>query len=153
LRGSRAPGPCGGQDGLDDPLVAGAPAQVRGDQLADLRLGRAAVAGRGGRARVGQLRVGEVCLSQHQETGRAESALQPVMIAERLLQVRKLVAVGQSFDGADLAAVRLHAEHQARAGRAAVDQHGARAADTVLAAQVGACVAEVVPEHVGERPP
>src|ERR1700730_14865516 len=74
------------------------------------------------------------------------------MIAERLLQVRQVLTVGQPLDGADLAAVGLHAEHQAGPGRGAVDQHGARPADAVLAAQVGAGVAEVVPEHVGERP-
>src|SRR5689334_4637880 len=74
------------------------------------------------------------------------------MVAERLLQVRQLLAVGQAFHRGDVAAVGLHAEHQAGPGRRAVDQHRARSADAVLTAQVGAGVAEVVPEHVGERP-
>ena len=44
-------------------------------------------------------------------------------------------------------------EHQARPHRPPVDQHGAGAADAVLAADVGAGQAEVVAQRVGEQPP
>src|SRR5262245_33889754 len=74
------------------------------------------------------------------------------MVAERLLKVRQLLAGGQALDGADLGAVGLHAEHQARPGRAAVHQYGAGAADPVLAAQVRAGIAQVVAQHVGQGP-
>src|SRR5215472_4909822 len=96
---------------------------------------------------------GKICLCQHQEAWRAESALQRVVVAERLLQIGKLVAVGQALHRAHLGAVRLHAEHQAGAHRRAVNPDRARPADAVLAAHVGAGVAEVVAQHVGERAP
>src|SRR5579859_5757899 len=75
-----------------------------------------------------------------------------MVVAEGPLQVGKLVAVGQALDGADLGTVGLHPEDQAGAHRRAVQPHRARPADAVLAAHVGAGVAEVVAEHVGERP-
>src|SRR5580692_4355648 len=74
------------------------------------------------------------------------------MIGERLLQVRQLLAVGQPFDGAHLGTVGLHPEDQAGPHRRAVQDHRARPADAVLAAEMGTGVAEVVPEHVGQRP-
>ena len=74
------------------------------------------------------------------------------MIAEGLLQVRQLLAVGQPLHGAHLGPVRLNPEDQAGPHRRAVEDHRARPADAVLAAKVGAGVAEVVTEHVGQRP-
>ena len=74
------------------------------------------------------------------------------MIHEGLLQRVQLVAVRrQPFDGADLLAVRLHGEHQARAHRLAVDEHGAGAADAVLAADMRAGLAAVLADGVGQR--
>src|SRR5262249_42882426 len=151
-----AAGPGGGQHRRDDALVAGAPAKVGRDELPDLRLGRLltrpgrrlAVWG-GGRH---EASFGKKCLGKHQEAGRAKPALQRVMVAECLLQVGQLVAVGQALHRADLRAVGLHPEDQAGARRRAVQPHRARAADAVLAAHVGAGVAEVVAEHVGKRP-
>ena len=61
--------------------------------------------------------------------------------------------VRQALDGLDLAVVDLDAEHEAGARRRAVDQHGAGAADAVLAADVRPGVAEVVAQHVRQRPP
>src|SRR4249920_1779667 len=142
LMGRPPPRLARGQHGLDDPLVAGAPAQVRRHELAHLRLGEA----------VGGGPFGQVGLGEHEEAGGAEPALQRVMVAERLLEVGQLIAGGQALDGADLGAVGLHAEDQAGPHRAAVDQHRAGAADPVLAAQVSAGVAQVVAQHVGQRP-
>ena len=74
-----------------------------------------------------------------------------MVLRERLLKRVQRVAVGEALDRLDLAVVGLHAEHEARAGRRAVDEDGARAADAVLAAEVRARVAEVVAQHVGQR--
>jgi hypothetical protein len=133
----------GGQDGLDETLVAGAAAQVGGDELAGLVLGQLVAFALG---------FGQVGLGEHEEAGRAEPALQRVMIAERLLQVRQLLAIGETLHRADLRPVGLDAEDQAGPDRGVVQDHRAGPADTVLAAQVRAGVAKVVAEHVGQRP-
>ena len=49
--------------------------------------------------------------------------------------------------------VGLHGEQAARAHRDAVEPHRARAADAVLAADVGAGEAEAVAEEVGQEQP
>ena len=90
---------------------------------------------------------------QHQKAGRAEAALQAVMLHEGALQRIELVAVRQAFDGADLLAVRLHREHQARAHRLAVDEHRAGAADAVLAADMRAGLPAILADRVGQRAP
>src|SRR4029450_6679240 len=58
----------------------------------------------------------------------------------------------QAFHRLDLAPVGLHAEDEAGSRRKAVEQDGAGAADTVLAAHVRARVAQVVAQDVGQRP-
>src|SRR5579885_2530520 len=67
----------GGLDRVDDVLVAGAPAQVAFDRLADLRFGRILVAG-------------EQVSRRHDHPGRAVSALKPVLFPETLLERMKL---------------------------------------------------------------
>ena len=56
----------------------------------------------------------------------------------------------EAFDGLHAAAVGLHGKHQARAHTVAVDQHGAGAADAVLAADMRAGEPEFV--DAGNRP-
>src|SRR6185437_5094375 len=90
---------------------------------------------------------------EHQEAGRAEAALQAVMVHERLLHRMQVIALRQPLDGADLFAVSLHGEHQARAHRRAVDDDGAGAADAVLAADMRAGLAAVLADRVDERAP
>ena len=128
-------------DRLHDVLVAGAAAQVAGDHVAGLVVGgRGVVAQPGG--------------DRGQEAGRAEAALQPVALEERLLhRAERAVRLGEPLDGGDLASVGRDREHQAGAHRPAVDQHRAGAAHAVLAADVGAGEAEVVAQRVGEQPP
>jgi hypothetical protein len=75
-------------------------------------------------------------LRGHQHGRRAEAALQGVAIAERGLQIGDFAAVGQSFDGFDGCAVRLHRQHQAGPNDLAVDPHRAGAANPVLAADM-----------------
>ena len=75
------------------------------------------------------------------------------MIHEGPLQSVELVAGGEPFDGAYLLAVGLHCEHQAGADRRAVDQHGAGAADAVLAADMGAGLAAILANGIHQRAP
>ncbi len=60
-------------------------------------------------------------------------------------------AGASAFDGRDLVSVRLHREHQAGAHRLAVDQHGAGAADAVLAAGMGAVQKKILAQRVEQR--
>ena len=60
------------------------------------------------------------------------------MLGERALQRMELIATREARHRADLLALRLHGEHQAGARRLATDEHGARAAHAVLAADVRA---------------
>ena len=83
--------------------------------------------------------------------GRAEAALQAMVLVEGLLQRMQLVGARRdAFDGEDLVAVRLHREHQAGARRQPVQEDGAGAAHAVLAAEMGAGQAELVADEVGE---
>ena len=90
---------------------------------------------------------------QHQKARRAEAALQAMMIHEGALHRMQLVAVREPLDGADLLAVGLHGKHQAGAHRLAVDDHGAGAADAVLAADMGAGLPAILADRIGQRAP
>ena len=57
----------------------------------------------------------------------------------------------QTLDGGDLVAVGLHREHQAGTHRLAIDQHGAGAADAVLAAGMRAVEQEILAQHIEQR--
>ena len=134
-------------DGLLDVGVAGAAAEVAADHVVDLLLGEL-------RRGVARLQAGG---DRHQEARRAEPALQRVALAEGLLHrvqhlAAAVVVARQALDGGHLVPVDLDGEHQARAHRVAVDQHRARAADAVLAADVRAGQPEVVPQRVGQQP-
>ena len=75
----------------------------------------------------------------HDEAGRAESALQPVRLAERLLhRAERAVGRADALDGRDVGAVGLHREHEARTHRLAVEEDRARAAHAMLAPEVRA---------------
>src|SRR5690242_17040305 len=121
--GGRPPIERGGLDGPDDPHVARAAADVARELLADLVLRRVVV-------RVEQR------LRRHQEAGRAEPALETVVVLERLLQRMQLVTIGEALDRLDPRAVDLTRERQAGACDNAVDEDGARAAHALLAADV-----------------
>ena len=89
----------------------------------------------------------------HQDPRGAVPALQPVFGDERLLQRGEHAVVGETLDRLDRCAIRLHGEEQAAADRLAVDDHGARPTDPVLASEVGARERTVVTEEVGKRGP
>src|SRR5262249_58395897 len=82
---------------------------------------------------------------------RAESTLQRVVLAKRLLQRMQRAVTHQAFDRGDLGAVRLHGEHETGARRLAVDQHGAGTADAVLAPDVRAGEGQVLAEKIDEE--
>ena len=75
-----------------------------------------------------------------------------MLLAERVLHGRqRTVGAPETLDRRHLAAVGLHREHEARAHRLAVEQHRARTAHTVLAAEVRPGESTLLPQVVGER--
>src|SRR5438105_5418893 len=125
--------------GPPDRRVPGAAAEVARDALLDLL-----------RRRLGVLPQ-QPDHRQH-EAGRAEAALQAVTFVEGLLDgVQRSAVAGEALDGRHVMALPLDREHQARAHRRPVEQHGAAAAHPVLAADVRAGQAEVVAQVVGQE--
>src|SRR5215469_6182932 len=142
---ARLTGPLGGQqNAIDDALVASAPADVAGQRVADLLL-------------VGVRMVPEERGGLHDHARRAEPALEAMRIPHRLLQRAQpptrlpFPLHGEPLDRRYLAADGLDRQHQARAHRPAVDDDRARAAASVLAAQMGAGETEVIPQEVRQR--
>src|SRR5262249_50961167 len=120
------PEPLGGvHDGVDDGLVAGAAAEVARDRLARFLPRR--------RRGLAQDLVGA-----EQHPGRAEPALEALLLPECLLHGVELAVPGEALDRRDLRAVRLDGEGDAGAGGPAVDDDRAGAADAVLATCVSA---------------
>src|SRR5437016_4146515 len=107
-------------DGLHDVHVTGAAAEVPGDRLADLQLGRRGVRG-------------EEPDRGHHHSRRAEPALQAVLLMEALLDRMELPILLESLDGGDARLIRLHREQRAGLHRAAVEKDGAGAADAAAA--------------------
>src|SRR5580700_5807976 len=96
-------------------VVTGASAKIAGQRVANFGLGRFRISI-------------EQRLRRYQESGRADAALQARVLEKLVLQNAKHALRGESLDGIDFLALRLDAEHQARAYCVAVEQHGARAA-------------------------
>src|SRR5215468_9377789 len=124
--------------GLDDVVVAGAPAQVALEPVPDLVLAGI----RHPLAQVGRA---------HDHARRAEPALQAVVLAERGLHRMELAAAGQALDGRDLGPVGLDREHRAGLDRLAVDVDGARAALTGIAADVRTGEPEVLAQRLDQQ--
>ena len=74
-----------------------------------------------------------------------------VLLMHRLLEGAVAAVLCHRFDGGDGVALHLHRESEARPRRRAVDQHGAGAANAVLAADMGAGQAEILAQHVREQ--
>src|SRR5690606_11013393 len=110
-------------DRLDDVHVAGAPAEVAGDRLPDLRFRRVRVTLQQGNRR-------------HHHARRAEAALEPVLLPEALLHRVEFAVLLKPLDGTDLAAVGLHREDGARLDRYSVEMDGAGTATGGVAADV-----------------
>src|SRR5437764_2671128 len=89
---------------------------------------------------------------RHQDTRRAEAALQRVIVLERLLQrVERAVRTGKRFHRRDPPSFRLHRKREAGTGGDAVDEHRAAAAHAVLAAHVGAGRTEHVAQKIAQQ--
>jgi hypothetical protein len=59
----------------------------------------------------------------------------------------------EPFDGRDLGSLDLGSQRQTRPRRLSIEEHGATAADALLAANVRPAQAQVVPEKVREQQP
>ncbi len=88
---------------------------------------------------------------RHHESGRAESALQSIVLDEGRLQGIKLVFGCQRFDCRDLLALRGEGQHRAGVDRPTIREHRAGAAFAVVAGALGACQPEVVAHRVEQR--
>src|SRR5262249_6518801 len=102
------------EDGADDLVVAGAPAEVAGEPVARLGLRRIRIAV--------QQRLGS-----DQQARRAEAALQRRMLQEFSLQRMQFMPARHALDRVNLVAFRLDRKHQARADQTAVERHAAGA--------------------------
>src|SRR6266536_853745 len=125
---------------LDDILVPGAATQVRGQDFDQVRIADFGLAL-------------EHASGEHQKSRSAKPALQAVVLHERPLQRMQRIALGESLDRADLLAVGLNGEHQARSHRLAADEHRAGAAYPVLAADVRPGQAAIVADGVDQSAP
>src|SRR5439155_26008574 len=74
-----------------------------------------------------------------------------VAFAHCLLEWVEVLRVAEPLYREHPLAARLHGQHEARANRHTVDDHRARTADPVFAAEVGACETELLAQEVGER--
>ena len=87
---------------------------------------------------------------RNEHAGRAVAALQRVLGGEGGAQLGHYRVVGVAFDSAHFGAVAADREGDARARRHAVDLERARAADAVLAAEVGARQPLLFSQKVGQ---
>mgnify|MGYP001196255738 CR=1 FL=1 len=111
-------------DGADDVVIAGAAAVVALDAVADLVIRRIGIA-------LQQLPRGQ------DHAGRAETALEPVLLVKAVLDGVELAVWRQTFDSGYLGAVGLDRQQRARLHGATVEDHRAGAAATGVAAHVG----------------
>src|SRR5829696_3515689 len=118
-------------DRLDDP-------QVARERLAELLVARLRV-------------LAQERLHRHEESRRAEPALERVGLVERALERVQLAVRGQPLDRPELPAVRLHREHQARAHGLAVELDRAGAADALLATDLCPRQPGLVAYEVGQE--
>src|SRR4051812_16014684 len=123
IRSSR-PGPAArcSQDGVDDRFVAGATADVSGDRLDNFGVARGGVA-------VEQRFCG------HQHARRAIAALRGEMFCKGALERMQCRALLQAVERFDSATCRGLRECQTREMEFAVDQHAARTAAALAAAE------------------
>src|SRR5579884_564549 len=125
---------------LDDVHVAGAATEVAGDAEPDLRLGRVGV--------LVQQRLGG-----HDHPGRAEAALQPVLLPEALLQGMKLAVLLQPLDGQQLAAIGLDCQQRAGLDVLAVQNDRAGATVRGVTADVRPGQPERLADEVDQQQP
>jgi hypothetical protein len=119
-------------------VIAGAAAEIAFEIFADFAVGRVGV-------------VLHQVERAHDHAGRAEAALQRVIVAKRLLHRVQRVAVGDVLDGLDRAALGLHRQQRARLDRLAIDMDDAGAALAGVAADMGAGEAERLAQELHQQ--
>ena len=124
-------------NGLDDLVVAGAAAEIVGEEEADALF-------RGVRLIVEKLFGGD------DEAGGADAALEGGVFEERLLQGVEFAVAGDAFDGGDAATFGFDSEDQAGGDDVAVENDSAGAAVAVVAAFLGTREADDVAEDFEE---
>ena len=115
----------GAQHRGDDAIVGAAAAEIAGQRLAHVGLGRLRLAV-------------EQFLGRHDHAVDAVAALRGLLVDEGLLQRMRLVDRAEPFDGGDLGVAERADRGDAGAHRLAVDQHRAGAALREPAAELGA---------------
>ena len=123
---------------VNDVRVTGAPAQVAFQRVSDLFTGRFGIA-------LEQLRAGQ------DHTGSAIATLQAVAVPKTLLHRVQLAVFGQTLNGGDLGAVRLHCQQRAGFDRLAIEQDCAGAANARFTADMSAGQLAVVTEEMDEE--
>src|SRR5260370_1869042 len=119
--------------------VAGTAADIAGELMADLALGRVRVLRK-------QLPDG------HDHARRAKAALQGMVLMEsRLNRMQSATAGRESFDRRDRRTVRHHGENRAGFDRLSIDIDGAGAALRGVAADMGPCETEIVSKQMNQK--
>ena len=127
-----------GGHGVDDLDVAGAPADVARERFLD-------------RLRVVGAPAADVRLGRDHHPRGAEAALRGVVVRERLLHGRQRLRRPEPFDRGHLGAGDRADGREARPARLAVDEDGAGAAASLLAAGLRARDRELLAEDVEQR--
>src|SRR6266851_1928744 len=128
------------RDRLNDVLVAGAAAEIAFEFFAD-----------GVVRKIMALAMDDIYRG-HDHAGGAETALQAVMFAERLLHRMQRRAVGgKALDGLDLMSVGHHRERGAGFDRLAVEMHDAGAALRGVAADMGAGQPQILAQKLHKQ--
>src|SRR3982074_3057952 len=83
--------------------------------------------------------------------GRAEAALQGMVVHERALQFIERTGLRQALDTDDIGTIRLYCVLRAAAHRPPIDQDRAGAADAMLATDMDAIGLQLVAEKVAEQ--
>jgi len=125
-------------DGLENLLIAGAPAEIPREGFADLIAGRVRV-------------LVEERLGRDEIAGRTVAALRGAEIGERFLQRVKPAVDGQSLDGRHAAPAAFDAEHEAGQDRPIVEQDRAGATFAQLAPVLGAAEVQILTQHLQQR--
>src|ERR1700733_9909715 len=128
------------RDRQNDVLVAGAAAQIAFELFADGVVGQ-----------IVALAVDQID-RRHDHAGRAEAALQAVMLAERLLHRMQRRAVRrQALDGPDLVTIGHHRQRGAGFDRLAVQMHHTGAALRGIATDMGAGEPQILAQELHQK--
>jgi hypothetical protein len=91
--------------------------------------------------------------SRHDHTWGAESALQAVLFPKSFLQWMEFPVIGDPFDGANLAAIRLHSKYGTRFHGPAIQQYCACTAVCGVAANMRSGECQDLPNEVDQQKP